>query len=603
MEKTSVSLVIKFRCPPLMTSEEMEAKYQRVWRHVATFFHRHPNNRAALHVPGRLLLWLEAEHPEFVKAVERLVARGQVETLGGAFHGAVLPALCPVDRSAQLEALTAELRRLFGRRPRGAVLFGSAWENTLVSTLQSCGFEYALLDRSAVARSASVPYVCAERGKSVRVILTARLPLSSPLPPAADFVGSLLREAGGNGDSAEIGDSAGISVVCVEDDDFPGLLGSLWLESFFFVSRNNFREAVSVVTPREAASSTALVRPLYVAAALEPSFGEPTVFDFLLSHPECKSLYDRMMHVSLLISQCRGDRARRQEARELLWEAQDGEAYLSGGVEARQRAWRLLSEAEMTAREASGFSPMAAAYDYDGDGREELVCSMERYVAVVSSSGARISEFCAMKPSGNYAGGGSARGLFASRLLTDEEFGRFRGGSEVSGGAFAGVFPESSFSATRSEARFLAEGEFLGRTVSMSKKFVANPDGFTVQVILRSSSDGPVSGFLTVESDFARTGLSQCGRGYGVDAVLGSGSVSDGGECGELSDVSLLQVTDRADGISFVFEPNENCSAVLVRRPDLSLSAALCWRVELGAGKELEKTVSFAVVAPKRGRR
>ena len=44
---------------------------------------RHPSVRLALHYSGPLLEWLRVERPEFIDRLAALVARDQVEILGG----------------------------------------------------------------------------------------------------------------------------------------------------------------------------------------------------------------------------------------------------------------------------------------------------------------------------------------------------------------------------------------------------------------------------------------------------------------------------------------------------------------------------------------
>ena len=81
--------------------------------------------------------------------------------------------------------------------------------------------------------------------------------------------------------------------------------------------------------------------------------------------------------------------------------------------------------------------------------------------------------------------------------------------------------------------------------------------------------------------------------------------------------VSYFQLTDTSNDISFVYEPNEMCDMVFMpiifRRPSSSSDtptvsgnafvASLCWNVELEAGKEIEKTINYSIIVPKKNRR
>ncbi|MBR0100943.1 MAG: hypothetical protein IJP90_14700, partial [Treponema sp.] len=78
--------------------------------------------------------------------------------------------------------------------------------------------------------------------------------------------------------------------------------------------------------------------------------------------------------------------------------------------------------------------------------------------------------------------------------------------------------------------------------------------------------------------------------------------------------ISYMQITDTSNDISFVYEPNEICDLVcmpiIFRRPSSASDsptisgnafvASLCWNVELEAGKEIEKTINYSIIVPKK---
>src|SRR3954467_4805443 len=78
---------------------------------------RHPGVRLALHYTGPLLAWLRAERPEFLARLAALVARDQVEIVGGGWYEPVLASLPERDRIAQLRRMADELETQFGVRP------------------------------------------------------------------------------------------------------------------------------------------------------------------------------------------------------------------------------------------------------------------------------------------------------------------------------------------------------------------------------------------------------------------------------------------------------------------------------------------------------
>ena len=54
---------------------------------------RHPAVHISLHYSGPLLDWLRAERPEFIDRLATLVARDQIEILGGGYYEPVLASL------------------------------------------------------------------------------------------------------------------------------------------------------------------------------------------------------------------------------------------------------------------------------------------------------------------------------------------------------------------------------------------------------------------------------------------------------------------------------------------------------------------------------
>ncbi|MBI3747591.1 MAG: alpha-amylase, partial [Chloroflexi bacterium] len=117
---------------------------------------RHPAVHLSLHYSGPLLDWLRAERPEFIARLATLVARDQVEVLGGGYYEPVLASLPERDRIGQLQRMADELESLFGRRPGGAWLAERVWEPDLPTSLVAGGYAWTILD-DAHFRAAAIP--------------------------------------------------------------------------------------------------------------------------------------------------------------------------------------------------------------------------------------------------------------------------------------------------------------------------------------------------------------------------------------------------------------------------------------------------------------
>ncbi len=99
-----------------------------------------------LHTSGPLLEWLADHQPQYVERLRALVARGQVEILGGAFYEPILPMIPRRDRIGQIRAYTSYLRDLLHCKVRGLWPAERVWEPELVADLADAGIEYTLLD-------------------------------------------------------------------------------------------------------------------------------------------------------------------------------------------------------------------------------------------------------------------------------------------------------------------------------------------------------------------------------------------------------------------------------------------------------------------------
>ena len=157
----------------------------------------------------------------------------------------------------------------------------------------------------------------------------------------------------------------------------------------------------------------------------------------------------------------------------------------------------------------------------------------------------------------------------------------------------------------------------IAAKVSLIKKYIANSNGFAVQCILRNDSPFDLKGVFVVESNYAQTDFSSAkANSYKVEVI--SNEVKNEIDAKDsprfAKKISYVQITDTSNDISFVYEPNEQCDMVCMplvfRRPSSSSEsptvsgnafvASLCWNIELEAGKEIEKTINYSIIIPKK---
>jgi alpha-amylase len=123
-----------------------ENAYRDAYGPFLDLMEHYPDIPVSLHTSGPLLEWLTAHRPDYVDRLRRLVARGQVEILGGAFYEPILPMIPSRDRIGQIASYKAHLENLFQSRVRGMWIPERVWEQSLVSDIVAAGIEYTVLD-------------------------------------------------------------------------------------------------------------------------------------------------------------------------------------------------------------------------------------------------------------------------------------------------------------------------------------------------------------------------------------------------------------------------------------------------------------------------
>lgn len=661
MGECFVSLVLNADIESANDSSLLEKNYQGCFKPLLSFLYAHPEFLLTIGFTGPQLSFYVKKHPESAELLHELVLHKQVEILGGGYYAPLFPLLFPVDRSGQIEKMNSLLRSSVGKRPCGMYLFASAWDTSLVTTLQSCGMEYVLLDSSLVPEKSGrcFPLIASEQGKSVKV-----LPVSKELNPLENedgpqWTARIMQFMLCNDVPEPDGRNSRFSRIAAVSFSMEQM--SRFVKSPVCISVLQGMEtgqggSISFALPHVYLKSCRKFIPSYIPAGVDrdiacrsfyssdgkkSSFFAPSVYDHLAAYPQEKHLYERMMHISMLIAQCKGgDKVRKTAASEKLWEAQGGYNYMSlpdgvpSSAEKMQQAYRSLNESERLIREASAlFKESLTSFDYDGDGLNDYVCQMEKYSAVVSLNSAQVSELNIIRNGANYAAGLSRleqfdgcsdlyrRGFFADHLFSSREFELYRQQVPADSALFSSVqFSERKVTVKRKEIQLEARGEFsLGNVpVRLRKNYSFSSSGISVQYILKNEGQPDIDGIFAVELNFAQSRFDRSysgGQQYSCELIADGNrlSLSASEPFFAGSGISLLQVKDSADKRLFVIEPNEEsglvCSLIPVRRPaggkteaDCSFvySVSLCWKISLAAGVETEKTINVAIVPVKK---
>jgi hypothetical protein len=390
---------------------EFEEVYRDQVKPFVSGLYKFPKIQAALHYSGVLLNWIERNHPELFMLMEDMVSRRQAELLGGGFYEPMLPLIPLQDKIGQIEFLTTYLRKQFGKRPLGCWIPDPAWEQNLAGPLNSCGMQYAFLDgerflgAGLAAGDLFYPCLCEDQGKIITVFPVSRAAGAALAGKKVPQVIGELRK------SLPAGKTRMVSV-------FPARVFAEGNEEPDF-SWNRFFEDLSLsglecLSPGKLLKGLGGLRKVYIPETTAPR-------RFVIEHPEAAGIYSKMIFTSVLINQLRGDKSRKQTAREELWKAQgcdlfcSGERILNSGL--RKAAYRSLLGAERITREKGKFVSSLIQFDFDLDGEGEYLFQDQKINCYIRIRGGSLFELDYLPRTWNYLDTSGGRSAFADCFL------------------------------------------------------------------------------------------------------------------------------------------------------------------------------------------
>lgn len=644
MNKIYVSFSLQsFSCCDYDTFDKF---YSEVLKPIIKFIHKNPALHFSFSLTGNEISILKKKRSEFLKVMTELVKKGQCEVYGGAYYTPVLPLLLPSDRNGQIELLSAEIRQNTGKAPRGLSLYNGAWDSSMLQTMHSCSLDYVLLDESSIPfeKRKYLPVYMTELGKSKDIYYTSRDVKEDFISLDAEtFVKKLQTRVSKTyaGETLSTTDHKNIVNISFSASELKMVLQNELLEKFLSEIKKEDSN-ITLATISEVSKIRFLKVPAYINSGVCPVWaekvGKPSqVFDYLQAYPRANALYNRSFYVSSLVNQPCKDKAFQKAAKEKLWEGQNGESVLYPYLSTKERQvyYKKLMEAENIVRNVSekngGSAESVLSFDYDNDGLPEYICRMKDYFAYISLKGGAVPEFQSVRNCANYADNfsreetfdgvtdGYYRGFFVDHIFTEEQFQKYINREIAGDGVFSRVLYEDiKFSSKHHELVLNARATVNGQYISILKKYIINSSGMNIQYILKNESDMPFRSRLCVESNFAQIDFTkENSADYKVllateTEALEVDSNKASKDCfdkGYLEKINVVQITDEVNGISFGFEPNENCSycfyPIEFKRPDFNTGllepvastyvSTLFWDLDIEPGKETEKNFNFTI--------
>lgn len=648
MEFVYVSFNLKSFDSPKDSNDLFDKDYKNIYAPLIKFLFSHPDFKFNFSFSGSQITYFKKRKNELFSVCKTMVEREQIEVLGGGFYSPLLPLLYPVDRNGQIDKLSSEIRQGFGKRPRGAALFADAWDSSLVNTLNTCGLEYVFLDYELIPvnKRKFLPLIMSDFGKVIDIFPTYSNLIPTEKTEVMDFVQEILKSAEKIEKKDTYFQSSPDRIVnmSLTHKQVEALIANKWFEKLDSYIKGNPDCKLKLINPTEFRKNHETKVPCHLSTGLHPIISKTmdygnSVYDYLESNKDSKALYNRIVFIQMLVNQHKGDKMRKQEAREKLWEAQSGYGLIchpscpDANVANRQAAYKALMEAEKILRNDGSFKPSISCFDYNYDGLNEYVCRMENYFAYVSLYSGAINALDVMKITGNYADNLARvaeydgvtdeyhRGIFVDHIFNEVQFDSYVNGLPAGDGVFSKVkYSELKFSRHHNEIQLCATA-YVGpskQKVYLRKKYIINSTGMNVQYILKNMSEKPLKAKFAVESNFANPDFNNDDIKYfGVEIadsqfvrVLDSKkSTLDLYKKDLLKNVDVVRLTDVENGVSFSFEPNENCGyyfqPLFVKRPDvnnstpkpvqMSFTSTLFWDINIDPEKETEKNLNFTI--------
>jgi len=530
--KFSLILGSHAHLPSGSSEAEFEFLYKNRMRPFVSGLSRYSNINAVLHYSGVLLYWIERTHPEFFMLIEDMVARKQIEILGGGFYEPMFTLIPLQDKIGQIELMTTYLRKQFGKRPQGCWIPGMVWEQNLANTLSSIDMNYTFLSQEQFKLAGMkdddifIPCIAEDKGKVITIFPVNNSVEKDLSEKSCSFVFNELKKKLDGKHKSSINHALCGKVISV----FPEKVSSSPEEPPDTVW-NRFFEEISLL---EGVLETTLPSKIFKnfkgfkkanfpnSSSLENNFSPR---NFIIDHEDANSLYSKMIFTNVLINQLKGDKVRKYHAKEEMWKAQDsflfspGDGYLRNDI--RKAAFSSLLRAECLSREKSKTISSIIQYDLDFDGIKEYLFQDNRLNCYIMQKGAAIFELDYLPKVWNYLDCGTnefgRRTAFADILVTSDtkieeliydinNFSRNGKGRLCFNETYEAITQER-----KGKLCFIlpatAENILFG-CIEISKCFLLRKDNITVSYVLRNTGKD-IHNFLFIPKiNFSFTGIN-----------------------------------------------------------------------------------------------
>ena len=366
MNKVRLILCLHNHQPVGNFDHVFENNYQNTYLPFLDVYENFSHLPLSLHYSGPLWDWLLEHHPEFIDRLKKLLEKGTVEMLAGAYYEPILAMIPEPDRQGQIGMMREFLKQTFGVDAQGFWLSERVWEQGFTSSLGDAGIKYTIMDDTHFINAGILGdrllgyYHTEDHGRLISVFGTSeRLRYIIPFHEPEDVRQYLAETAERN---------PGALLIYGDDGEkFGGWPGThqrvyveKWLERFFEMLQEN-SEWIELMTPMKALEQLKPLGKIYIpdssyremmewALPVDAGhqyehvvnvlreqiiWGEASVFirggfwrNFKYKYPEANWMYARMMEISSKMQKSKSIAP--EEAKNFLYKAQCNCPYWHG---------------------------------------------------------------------------------------------------------------------------------------------------------------------------------------------------------------------------------------------------------------------------------
>lgn len=369
-----------------------EDAYDKSYEPFISVLEKYPRVKVALHYSGSLLEWFNKNRPGFLKRIEALVKKRQVELLTGGFFEPVLPVIPDRDKRGQIRLLTDFIKNHFEYIPSGVWVTERVWEKDLADVFLGLNLQYTVLDenhlkQAGLSQEGIHKYYELRNGFKV-FAADKRLRYIIPFGSLADVVKYFQKI------SAKTENTC---MVFADDGEkfgfWPHTYGWVykkkWLKNFFeYLSDDNTPvESVSFSDALHRFDSGGIVNIPSASYSEMMEWSRGSFNNFFKIYPEADRMRSRMLYVSDMVysANTHGMSTSKQKlvlrgAEEELYRAQSGCAYwhgIFGGLylnHLRRGVYQHLIGAQNLLQNLSVERPVyLKTHDVDGDSKKEVI--------------------------------------------------------------------------------------------------------------------------------------------------------------------------------------------------------------------------------------